>query len=73
MNASPLPSPHIKKYSSCTSVQRDPYEFETLFLWLKDLRLHKYISIFSNLSFDEVGIVTMVMIYHVIMSFKPDV
>lgn len=57
MNASPLPSPHIKKYGSCTSVPRDPYEFETLFLWLKDLRLHKYISLFSNLSFDEVGIV----------------
>ena len=57
VNASPLPSPHIKKYGSSTSVQRDPYEFETLFLWLKDLRLHKYISMFSNLSFDEVGVI----------------
>lgn len=72
MNASPLPSPHIKKYGSSTSVPRDPYEFETLFLWLKDLRLHKYISIFSNLSFDEVSVVTMA-IYLVTVSTKLDV
>ena len=73
MNASPLPSPHIKKYGSSTSVPRDPYEFDTLFLWLKDLRLHKYISIFSTLSFDEVGVITMMVSCHVTMSTNLDV
>ena len=73
MSASPLPSPHIKKYGSCTSVPRDPYEFETLFMWLKDLRLHKYISMFSNLSFDEVGLVAMTGLCCVTMATKLDV
>ena len=30
-------------------------EYENLFKWLKSLRLHKYHSVFENLTFEEVS------------------
>lgn len=56
--ASPVPpSPRTPKklYGSYTAVNRASNEQESLTRWLKSLRLHKYYSIFDNITFEEVS------------------
>ena len=58
---SPLTSPiplmkktNRRQYSSNVSVNRMPTENDTLLMWMKSLRLHKYYSKFENTTFEEV-------------------
>ena len=57
--ASPVPpSPKTPKklYSSYTAVNRASNEHDSLIRWLKSLRLHKYYSMFDNITFEEVRV-----------------
>jgi hypothetical protein len=53
---SPSPSPltpGVLRGKSSSNISRTPTEYESLTRWLKSLRLHKYASIFENMTFDE--------------------
>lgn len=58
---SPLPSPLAspktsnKWRGSYSSVNQGIVEYDTLFKWLKSLRLHKYHTKFENLTYEEVS------------------
>ena len=62
--ASPVPSPKTPKmYGSYNAVNRAPSEQDSLFKWLKALRLHKYHSMFENVTFDEVCVCVCVCVH----------
>lgn len=58
---SPVPSPSPSPLTpgargkSSSYIARTPTDFESLSRWLKSHRLHKYASIFENMTFEEVG------------------